>query len=93
MLILDVADERFDRGAASHFAFDGGRHAAFLACRVDFERMGEWRIVAAISGVSEKAVDVIADHGFHLWDHRGERVPVIGIAWQCLGMERKQATL
>ena len=73
MLILDVADERFDCGAAPHLAFDGGRHAAFLACRVDFERVVEWRIVAAISGVNENTVDVIADHGFHLGDQGRQR--------------------
>ena len=91
VLILDVADERFDRGAAFHLAFDGGRHSAFLACRVDFEGMGGWRIAAAVSGIGEKTINIIADDLLHVRNDLCQRVAIIRIARQCLGMEGKQA--
>ncbi len=93
MLVLDVADERFDRGAAAHLGFDGRRQAAFLACGVDSGLVGVWRIVVAIPGVNEKTVDAIADHGFDFRDHGRQRVPVIGFPRQRLRMERELAAL
>ena len=53
MFILDVADERLDGGAASHLAFDGGCHSAFLARGVNLEPVAFRRVVAAISGISK----------------------------------------
>jgi hypothetical protein len=42
--------------------------------------------VAAITGIGDAAIEDVADQRLHLWDDRGERVPVIGIAGQCCGM-------
>ena len=93
MLILDVADKRLDGGAASHLAFDGGCHSALLACRVDFEFMGGWRIVATVSGIGEKAIDGVANGLLRVRNDLCQRMAVIWVTGQCLCVECKQAAL
>ena len=49
VLVLDVADHRFDCRAPSHLAFDGRCHVAFLACGVDLESVAQGGVVALVS--------------------------------------------
>jgi hypothetical protein len=42
--------------------------------------------VAAIALVGEDALERVAEHALHVWDHGGQRMAVIGIAQQRLHM-------
>jgi hypothetical protein len=61
---LEMTDHGFDGGAPSDLAFDLGRAPALLAGRIDPELIIGWRIVAAVVGVGEQALDGVADHVF-----------------------------
>ena len=86
VLGLGVANDRFDRGAATQFAFDGLGDAASLAGDINLELMTRRGVVTAIAAVGDDAGEVGADLRFNLRDHGGERVAVVGIAGQRLGV-------
>ena len=79
VLVFDVTNERLDGGAASHLAFDGRRHSALLACRVDSELMAKGCIVAAVSGIGEKAINIIADDLLHVRNDLCQGMTVIWV--------------
>lgn len=70
VFMLDMANDRFDCPSSSHFAFDGWRHAAFLASSEDPEPMTFGSIVSAISSIGENAFNLRSDRAFHLGDDR-----------------------
>ena len=77
VVLLEVADDGLDGGPPFEFALDLRREAALLAA-------GEWWcVVAAIAGISDAAIEDVADERLHLRNDRAERVPVIG---KCCGM-------
>jgi hypothetical protein len=51
VLVLEMADHRFDGGAAAHLAFDLRRDTALLLGRVDLELVIGRRVVAAVAGI------------------------------------------
>ena len=87
MRCSDLAcDDRFDRRAAAEFTFDGLGDAASLAGDVDLERVVGRGVVAAIAAVGDDASEVGADLRLDLRDDGGERMAVIGVAGQRLGV-------
>ena len=56
--------------------------APLLAGGVDPELVLGRGVVAAIAGIGDDAVELVADERLHRRDDRGERVPVIRIAGQ-----------
>lgn len=86
-------DDGFDGGPAAQFALDLGRHPSLLAGDEDPELVIRRRVVTAVSLVGEDARDGVADHRFHIRDHGGQRVTVIGVAGQRLYMGDELATL
>src|SRR5215470_3080039 len=91
MLDFDVADDRLDGGAPPHFAVDFRSDAPLLLGSVDLELVIGRRVVAAISGVGMNALDGVADELLDCRNDPRERMTVIGIAGQCLGMDRELA--
>jgi len=88
-----MPDHRFDGSAAAHLAFDLRREAAPLLGGVDFELVIERCVVAAVAGIGMQALDLIADELFDRRDDLGERVAIIRIARQRLGMDGELAAL
>ena len=86
VLGLGVANDRFDRRAAAEFALDGLGDAASLAGDIDLERVVGRGVVTAIAAVGDDARKACADLGFDFRDHGSERVAVVGIAGQRLGV-------
>jgi hypothetical protein len=86
VLLLGVADDWLDGGAAFHLSFDGRRHAPLLPGRVDFELILGRRIVAAIAGIGVEPFDRIADELLDRRNHLSQGMPVIRIARQRLRM-------
>ncbi len=93
MLGFGVSDDRFDRGAAAQLAFDGLGDATSLARDIDLKLVFGRGVVAAIAAVGDDAGEVGADLGLDLRDHGGERVTVVGVAGQRLGMGDELTTL
>ena len=87
VLVLEMPDYRFDGGAAAHLAFDLRGEAALLPGGVDLELVIGRRVVVAIAGIGVQALDVIADQLFDGRDDLCQRMPVIRIARQRLGMD------
>ena len=85
--MLAMADHGFDGGAALKLPFDGVGHAAFLPLNVDLKLMFLRGVVALIAGVSKDAGKGCAGDRFDAGKDGLERVPVIGIARQSLGVE------
>lgn len=88
-----MADHRLDRGSSSHLAFDGGRHATLLACSEDPKPVTLRRVVAAVAGLGEDALDLGADGIFHRGNNRSQRVPVIGGAGKGHGVQGELVAL
>ena len=86
VLGLGVSDDGFDRRAAAEFAFDGLGDAASLARDIDLELVVGRGVVAAIAAVGDDAREVRADLRLDLRDHGRERVAVVGVAGQRLGV-------
>ena len=86
MLGLGVSDDRFDRRPAAEFAFDGLCDAASLARDIDLELVVGRRVVATIAAVGDYAGKVRADLRLDLRDHGRERVAIVGVARQRLGV-------
>jgi hypothetical protein len=61
VLGLGVANDRFDRGAAAEFAFDGLGDAASLAGDIDLELVVGRGVVAAITAVGDDTRKGCAD--------------------------------
>ena len=84
VLVLEMADDGLDGGAASHLAFDVRGDAALLLGRVDFELVFGRGVVAAVTGIGVEPLDGIAEELLDRRDDRGEGVSVVGIARQRL---------
>ena len=91
VLVLDVADDRFDCRPAPQLSFDRRRYAALLACGEDRELVAQWRVVAAVSGICQDALDLGPEGALHIGDDGFERVSVIRIAGQRHGMQGELA--
>ena len=86
-----VADDRLDGRAPAQFAFDLPVHATFLT---GFE-YAQWLkgIVASVSLVDVHPLDLAPCEGLGFLDHGPERVAIIWVAVESLGMEHELAAL
>ena len=84
-----VADHGLDGGAAAQFALDGTEHAALVAEDEDAVRVR--RVVAAVSLVDISALDLAAGEPLGVLDRGPQRVPIIRIARQRLGVQHELA--
>ena len=87
---LHVSDDGFDRRATSQFALDDAEDAALLTRDEDATRIG--RVVAAISLVDIGALDGAAGELLGGINDAAERMPVIRVARQRLGVEHELTT-
>ena len=90
---LQMADDRFDGGAAAQFAFDLLGDASPLARDEDPELAPLWGVVAAIAAVGDDAPYRRADLPLHVGQHHGQRVAVARIARRRLHMRDELAAL
>ena len=88
-IVLHVANDGFDGRAAAQFALDDAEDAALLTGDEDAVRVG--RVVAAIALVDIGALDRAAGELLGGIDDDRERVAVIGVVRQRLGMEHELA--
>jgi hypothetical protein len=88
-IVLHVANDGFDGRAAAQFALDDAEDAALLTGDEDAVRIG--RVVAAIALVDIGALDRAAGELLGGIDDDRERVAVIGVVRQRLGMEHELA--
>jgi hypothetical protein len=89
-IALHVSDDGFNSRAAARFALDDAEDAALLTRDEDATRIG--RVVAAIALVDIGALDRAAGELFGGLNDAAERMPVIRVAWQRLGVEHELAT-
>jgi len=87
MVILEMADDGFDGGSASHLAADGLGDTADLAADPDLEPVGIG--VAAIALVTVDAADRNTCELFEIGDDGAERMAVVRVAVQRLGMQHE----
>src|SRR5580698_122210 len=78
---------------AAHLAFDLRRETALLLGRIDPEGVIWRRVVAAVAGIGVQALDLIADQLFDRRDDLCQRMAVVRIAGQRLGMDGELAAL
>jgi hypothetical protein len=86
---LHVSDRGLDGGAARQLAFDEAEDVALLAGDEDAARIGG--VVAAIALVDIGALDFATGELLGGVDDAAERMSVVGIARQCLGVEHDRA--
>ena len=86
---LHVADHGLDGGATSQFAFDDAEHAALLAGDEDAAWVGG--VMAAVSLTNVSTLDLAAGELFGSGDDGAERVAVVRIVRQRLGMQDELA--
>src|SRR5215475_7679487 len=86
---LHMSDHGLDGGAATQLAFDEAEDAALLAGDEDAVRIGG--VVAAIALVDIGALDCATGELLGGIDDAAERMSVIGISRQCLGVEHELA--
>ena len=79
VLSLEMADHRFDGRTSPELAFDLWRDAALLTCSEDPELAIGRRVVAAITGIGDGAIESIADERLHGGDDGRERVAIVRI--------------
>jgi hypothetical protein len=87
MIVLEMADHGLDGGSASHLAADGFGDTADLAADPDLETVGT--VVAAIALIVVDAADGNTCELFDIGDDGSERVAVVGVAVQRLGMQHE----
>src|SRR5512133_2406128 len=87
VVVLEMADHRLDGSATPHLATDGLGDTANLAADPDLEPVGI--VVAAIALVAVDAARCDTCELFEIGDDGTERVAVIGIAVQGLGMQHE----
>jgi hypothetical protein len=80
VVLLEVADDGLDGRAPSHVASDLRGGAAFLASGVDLELIFGRRVVSAVSGIGDDAIERVADDRLHGRDDGGERVAIIRVS-------------
>src|ERR1700757_4683244 len=86
---LHMTDHGLDGGAAPEFAFDHPEDATLLARDEDAARV--FRFVTAIALVDIGALDSAASERLGAVDDLAERVPVIGVTRQRLGVQHELA--
>ena len=86
---LHVADHGLDGGAASQLAFDGAERAALLFG--DEDAVWVRRVVAAVSLVDISALNLAPGEPLSVLDRGPQRVPIIRIARQRLGVQHELA--
>src|SRR3984893_15122529 len=87
MGVLEMADHGLDGGAAAHLAADGLADPSDLAADPDLEPIGI--VVAAITLVAVDALLRISCELFEIGDDGTERVAVIGVTVQRLGVQHE----
>src|SRR6476660_7148178 len=87
VVVLEMADHRLDGGATPHLAADGFGDTANLTADPDLEPVGI--VVATIALVAVDAARCDTCELFEVGDDGTERVAVIGIAVQGLGMQHE----
>ena len=87
MIVLEMADHGLDGSSASHLAANDFCDAADLAANPDPEPVGI--VVAAIALVAVDAADSNTCELFEISDDGTERVAVVRIAMQRLGMQHE----
>ena len=93
MLAFGVADDRLDGRAAAQLAFDLVGDAPLLTRDIDLEAIVWRRVVAAVSPIGDDAGETDADLRLDFGDDRLQRVAVIRIARQRLGVGDELAAL
>src|SRR5277367_755029 len=91
MVVLEMADHGLDGGPTPHLAADGFGDTADLAADPDLESIGI--VVAAIALVAVDAAHGNTGELFEIGDDRSERVAVIRVAVQRLGVQHELAAL
>ena len=89
----EVADDRFDSRTPPQLPSDLFGHAPLLACGVDLEARCGRRMVAAIAGIGEDAVERHSDLLLHLRDHGRECVAIVRVTGQRFDMGDELAAL
>src|SRR5882724_9491451 len=87
VILLEVADDGFDGGAAAHLAADGLGDTPDLAADPDLESVRI--VVAAIALVAVDAADRDTCKLFEIGDDGAESVAIIWIAVQRLGVQHE----
>jgi hypothetical protein len=90
MVVLEMADHGLDGSSASHLAANDFCDAADLAANPDSEPVGI--VVAPIALVAVDAADSNTCELFEISDDGTERVAVVRIAMQRLGMQHELST-
>jgi hypothetical protein len=80
MVVFEVTDDGLDGRAPPQLSSDMSGHAPFLTCGIDLEAIVGRRVVAAITGIGEDAVERHPDLLLHLREHRRECVAVVWVA-------------
>ena len=91
MVVLEMADHGLDGGATAHLAADGFGDPADLAADPDLEPVGI--VVAAIALVAVDAADRNTCELFEIGDDGTERMAVIRVAVQRLGVQHELPAL
>jgi len=91
VVVLEMADHRLNSGAAARLAADGFGDPADLAADPDLEPIGI--VVAAISLVAVDATHRDTGEGLKIGDDGTERVTVVWIAMQRLGVQHELPAL
>jgi hypothetical protein len=86
---LHVSDDGLDGGASPELALDGAVHAAALTREIDAERVG--RVVALVSLVDVDALGGDAGERCGVREGGGERVAVVWVAVDRLGVDDELA--
>jgi hypothetical protein len=93
VLGLEMTDHRLDGSAPFHVALDLRGDAALLTGGVDLELVIGRRIVSAVSGIGDGALDGVADHSLHRRDNGGEGTAIVWIAGERCDVGDKLSTL
>jgi hypothetical protein len=79
VILFEMPDHRLDGGAALELALDLRSDATLLASGIDPEPVLGRGVVAAIAGISDDAVEHVADERLHGGNDAGERVPIVRV--------------
>ena len=93
VVFFAMSNDRLDAGAPFELSPDSGCDAALLALGVNLELVLLRGVVALVSGIGEDAGKGCAGHRFDAGKDGLERMPIIGVSWQSLGVEDELTAL